>query len=101
MLRLVVAKDVGKIMIFALASAGAAALNGPVDARVLAQPPTPLVARQHALHAADSAGLLGRRAVLQTAGVAATGAASCMMGIMALLMSSAKAHSSSHVGENR
>merc|ERR1719440_1938747 len=63
-------------MIFALASAGAAALNGPVDARVLAQPPTPLVARQHALHAADSAGLLGRRAVLQTAGVAATGAAS-------------------------
>jgi photosystem II stability/assembly factor-like uncharacterized protein len=63
-------------MLFALASSGAAALNGPVDARVLAQPPTPLVARQHALHAADSAGLLGRRAVLQTAGVAATGAAS-------------------------
>lgn len=43
--------------------------RAPVDPRVLAQPPTPLVARQQALNVFD------RRALLQTAGVAATGAA--------------------------
>ena len=44
---------------------GAAALQGPiagrhapVDARVLAQPPTPLVARQHALNVFDRRALL-------------------------------------------